>query len=182
MRRAISAWLLLILMAFPALAQKRLTAAEAKDHIGEVATVCGKVVSANYAAGSRGQPTFLNLDKPYPNHIFTIVIWGENRTMFGRPEVEYRDKQICVTGKIQSYRGVPQIEARSPSQIRVEGQKGEKVAPPPLTSHPRNPNRLHHSSWIGGLMKVEVRGTPSSQWKENVSIGPRCQNSSRRRI
>jgi micrococcal nuclease len=144
MRRAISATFLFVLIALPALAQKRLTAAEAKDHIGEVATVCGKVVSANYAAGSRGQPTFLNLDKPYPQHIFTVVIWGENRAMFGRPEVEYRDKQICVTGKIQSYRGVPQIEARSPNQIRVEGQKGERAAPPPSAAQPGKETRTEY--------------------------------------
>jgi hypothetical protein len=48
----------------PALAQKRVTASEAKDHIGEVATVCGKVASTHYAASAKGQPTFLNLDKP----------------------------------------------------------------------------------------------------------------------
>jgi hypothetical protein len=43
---------------------KKLTTAEAKDHVGEQATVCGKVASARYAATSRGKPTFLNLDKP----------------------------------------------------------------------------------------------------------------------
>jgi hypothetical protein len=51
-----------------------IAASEAKNHIGEKATVCGKVVSAHYAARSRSQPTFLNLDKPYPQQIFTIVI------------------------------------------------------------------------------------------------------------
>jgi hypothetical protein len=55
---------------------KKLTAVEAKDHIGEQATVCGKVASTRYAATSRGKPTFLNLDKPYPSQVFTILIWG----------------------------------------------------------------------------------------------------------
>jgi hypothetical protein len=35
-----------------------ITASEAKNHIGETATVCGKVVSTHYASRSRGQPTF----------------------------------------------------------------------------------------------------------------------------
>ncbi len=47
---------------------KTLTAKEAAEHVGEVATVCGKVASATYAARSRGRPTFLNLDEPYPVH------------------------------------------------------------------------------------------------------------------
>ena len=37
----------------------------------------------------------------------------------GAPEVRYRRKNICVRGLVRSYLGVPQIIARSPSQIRV---------------------------------------------------------------
>ena len=99
---------------------KKLTAPEAKDHIGEKATVCGEVASTRYAASSRGRPTFLNLDKPYPNQIFTVVIWGEDRGKFGQPEGKYRDKRVCVTGKITSYRGVPEIIASEPGQIEVQ--------------------------------------------------------------
>jgi DNA/RNA endonuclease YhcR with UshA esterase domain len=121
--KAIRALLLLMvgaLLVLPVQAQKKLTAAEAKDHIGETAIVCGSVASTRYAASTKGQPTFLNLDKPYPNQIFTIVIWGNNRGQFGRPEVEYSQKRICVTGKITEYRGIPEVIADSPAQIRVE--------------------------------------------------------------
>jgi hypothetical protein len=104
----------------PALAQKKISAAEAKDHVGETAAVCGNVVSTRYAASTKGQPTFLNLDKPYPNQIFTVVIWGNNRSKFGRPEVEYNEKRICVTGKISLFRGVPEVVADDPRQIKTE--------------------------------------------------------------
>ena len=99
---------------------KRLTAPEAKDHIGEQATVCGKVASARYAATTRGKPTFLNLDKPYPSQVFTILIWGDNRAKFGIPEEQYRDKQICVTGKITEYRSGPEIVVSDPQNIEVQ--------------------------------------------------------------
>lgn len=99
---------------------KHLTAEEAKNHIGENATVCGKVVSTHFADRSRGQPTFLNLDEPYPKAIFTIVIWGSDRPKFGDPEAKYKDKNVCVTGKITSYRGEPEIAAYSPSQIEIQ--------------------------------------------------------------
>ena len=110
---------LVLLIVQPALAQKKLTAAEAKDHVGDTATVCGNVVSTRFASSTKGQPTFLNLDKPYPNQIFTIVIWGSNRSRFGKPEVEYNEKRICVTGKIAEYRGVPEIVANDPLHITV---------------------------------------------------------------
>jgi hypothetical protein len=94
-----------------------ITARQAKDHVGKMETVCGKVVSARYASRSKGQPTFLNLDEPYPNEIFTIVIWGENRSRFGTPESKYSEANVCVTGKISIYRGIPEIVATEPDQI-----------------------------------------------------------------
>jgi hypothetical protein len=111
---------LFVLLLSPALTHgQRLTAAETKDHIGERATVCGKVASAHYAPGSKGQPTFLDLDKPHPHEVFTILIWGGDREKFGTPESRYRDTQVCVTGKITSYRGTPEIVVTQPSQIAV---------------------------------------------------------------
>jgi hypothetical protein len=79
--------------------------------------VCGSFVSARYVASTKGQPTFLNLDKPYPNQVFTVLIWGENRSKFGTSESEYKGKRICVTGKITEYRGVPEVVADDPGQI-----------------------------------------------------------------
>ena len=119
----IVALVLVLLIIQPALAQKKLTGTEAKDHVGETATVCGNVVSTRYASTTKGQPTFLNLDKPYPNQIFTVVIWGSNRSKFGKPEVEYNEKRICVTGKIVEYRGVPEVIADAPAQITVEASR-----------------------------------------------------------
>jgi len=99
---------------------KRLTAAEAKDHISEQPTVCGRVASTRYAATTRGKPTFLNLDKPYPSQVFTVLIWGENRAKFGAPEEQYRGKQICVTGTITEYRKAPEIVVSDPQSIEVQ--------------------------------------------------------------
>lgn len=104
----------------PVQAQKAISTAEAREHIGEKATVCGEVVSTHYAARSRGNPTFINLDKPYPNPVFTVLIWGSDRPKFGDPEETYRSKSICVTGKISDYKGVPEIVAYAPSQIKFE--------------------------------------------------------------
>jgi DNA/RNA endonuclease YhcR with UshA esterase domain len=101
-------------------AQHHLTASEARAHIGETATVCGEVVSTKFAASTRGRPTFLNLDKPYPGQIFTIVIWGEDRAKFGAPEETYRGKHACVTGHISEYRRIPEIIATDPKQITTE--------------------------------------------------------------
>ena len=98
---------------------------EAKGHIGEQATVCGLVASA---ACTRSQTTFLNLCKPYPNHVFTALIWGTDRDKFlgkcGQPQPEKLvGKNVCVTGKIELYhdsrlnRETPEIILRDPKQL-----------------------------------------------------------------
>jgi len=117
-RSLITACFLFFLFAFNTAAQtNKITAAEAKDHVGETGTVCGKVVSTHYAAKSKGEPTFLNLDEPYPKEVFTILIWGSDRAKFGAPETKYKDAKVCVTGKITSRREKPEIIATEPSQI-----------------------------------------------------------------
>ena len=88
--------------------------------VGRVATIQGRVAGTRYAASSNGSPTFLNLGVDYPNpNRVTVLIWSENRAAFGRPEVRYRGRTICVRGRVQSYQGVPEIVARSTSQIRI---------------------------------------------------------------
>jgi hypothetical protein len=60
------------------------------------------------------------LDKPYPNPIFTALIWDEDRPKFGAPEAELKGKRICVAGKIESYRRKPEIVLRVGGQLKVE--------------------------------------------------------------
>lgn len=113
--------LILLIVSTSAIAQdSKLAPREAKDHVGETATVCGKVASTHYAPSTKGQPTFINLDEPYPREIFTALIWGADRAKFGSPEAKYRDLRICVNGKISSFRGTPEIIVSEPSQIAIQ--------------------------------------------------------------
>jgi hypothetical protein len=80
--------------------------AEAMDYVGKLAKVCGTVVSKHTAEESNGKPTFLNLDRGFPKQAFTIVVWGAEASAVGDlPETG----DVCVTGTIATYRGVPQI-------------------------------------------------------------------------
>jgi hypothetical protein len=90
---------------------------EGASHVGENATVCGVVASAPYAAQATAAPTFLDLDKPYPNQVFSVLILGSDRTKFGTPEVSLREEQICVTGEIFLFQGKPEIIMRDTTQL-----------------------------------------------------------------
>ena len=94
---------------------------EAQGYVGKVKTVCGKVASTHYANKSKGRPTFINLSKPYPSQVFTVVIWGSDRSKFEEPpDFLYQDKEVCVTGKIAVFRGTPEIIVKDPSQIKTK--------------------------------------------------------------
>lgn len=116
------AFALFLLAASTLFAQDRISSADAKDHMGQTATVCGKVATTRYLQNSAKRPTFLNFDKPYPDHTFTAVIFGDNRAKFGTPEQTFRDKNVCVTGEITEYNGKPQMELTEPKQIRLDSK------------------------------------------------------------
>src|SRR5947207_2799418 len=115
-RAAIAAALLWSAIAY---AQSSISAGEAKSHAGQKATVCGRVASARHASNSPGSPTFINLDRAYPNQIFTIVVWGSDRQKFGDLEAIFNGKNICVTGEITIYRGRAETTVHESSQIKV---------------------------------------------------------------
>jgi len=96
------------------------SAADAANHVGESAKVCGRVASAKYATETRRKPTFLNLDRPYPDQVFTALIWGSDRSAFSYPPESLRGQRICVKGMIELYKGRAEIIVSRPSQIEVQ--------------------------------------------------------------
>ena len=110
---------LAILIGIPQLSiADAIPSAQARDRIGETATVCGRVADTLYQE-TGSHVTFLNFDKPYSDHTFTAFLPAENRSKFGTPEKEYKDKDICVTGKIEDYHGKPEIVLTNPQQIKA---------------------------------------------------------------
>ena len=92
-----------------------LTAAQTREHEGQDATVCGIVASVRQASTSKGKPTYINLDVPWPNQIFAAVIWEEDLQKVGA--LPRLGAHMCTKGLITYYHGVPEIILRSSAQI-----------------------------------------------------------------
>lgn len=106
--------------AAPGGASTSIPADQAKQHIGETNTVCGLVASARYMDSTRAKPTLLNFVKPYPDHLFSVMIPNAARSKFPEPpETFFTGKTVCVTGAIIEYRGKPEIVVQEPSQMVV---------------------------------------------------------------
>jgi len=70
-------------------------------------TVCGNVVSTHY---SRKGNVFMNLDKQFPNQIFSVFISKDNLINFSTDLTRVvKNKNVCFTGKIDNFNQVPSI-------------------------------------------------------------------------
>ena len=111
----LAAWLL-----FASIGQgQTITAAQAREHDGETATVCGVAQNEHTASTTRGKPTFIDLDSSFPYQIFSILVWDEDRPNVG--ELPHTGSKVCVTGLITYYHGVPRITVKNSAQFGIAG-------------------------------------------------------------
>lgn len=88
---------------------------------GERVTICGTVVDTKL---TRGGHTFLNLDKKFPNHIFTLAVWKSNAVNFSyQPHEALIDQRVCAKGKLKLSDGVPTMELRSEKEVWLMDEK-----------------------------------------------------------
>ena len=96
---------------------------DAIEHAGQFAMVCGVIASAKYLKDSKGAPTYLNFDKPYPDHEFSAIIFGKNRKNFKLQPETLTGYKACVYGKVRVYKGKAQIELVKEDQLSVKPPK-----------------------------------------------------------
>jgi micrococcal nuclease len=107
---------IIILSGFTVSAQNIVPAEDAAKHTGKKVTVCNEV----YNTKLENRTTFLYLGGDYPHQLLTIVIRNADIGKFKwYPEVDFKGKEICVTGVIVNDKGKPQIVVSRPKQIKI---------------------------------------------------------------
>ncbi len=72
---------------------------------GQEINVCGTVVSTRY---SRSGNLWLNIDKQFPNQIFSVFIRKKDLVNFSfDPQKELANRQVCFYGKVEDFNGAP---------------------------------------------------------------------------
>ncbi len=150
-----------------------ISAGEVKNNVGKIVTVSGKVVNGSYLSRAYNQPTLLNIDKAFPNEIFTVVIYGENRKAFGyNPEEVLLGKNISVTGKVTMYYGKPQVEVVKPEQIVF----ATAATKPPIVKDAKPASTAGVKAVNTGevLLKstVKLRSGPGVDYKDILRLKP----------
>jgi hypothetical protein len=86
--------------------QDTISTAKVKDYMDKEVCVFGKAVSFKLA--SEGKFTnYINIDKPYPESVFTVVITNSYLEKLNIKIEDLKDKNIYVKGKITIYKNDP---------------------------------------------------------------------------
>ncbi|MBS1919397.1 MAG: hypothetical protein JST17_04000 [Bacteroidetes bacterium] len=102
-------------------AQQDIKIDELSKHTGDSVKVCTKIFGGIYLDRSNGSPTLLDAGGKYPDAPLTILIWGDTRKQFKEaPDSFYKDKDVCITGRIKLYKDRPEIVIYDEKQIQVE--------------------------------------------------------------
>jgi len=112
--RIIITFLFALLMTRAALAET-ISVTDVGTHVGQTVTVEG-VVGNVYTA--RSGVTFIDMGVPYPNNIFTGVIFKGDAAAVGDVS-GLTSKKVDITGTIELYKSKPEIIVKSPDQIKV---------------------------------------------------------------
>lgn len=84
---------------------------------GKKHTVCGKVVSTK--KHDKGH-VFINLDKKFPNQVFSVSIFSQSIKNFSyQPENYLKDKDVCFTGEIGDYKGTPSMVIEDEKEVKL---------------------------------------------------------------
>ena len=92
--------------------------AEAIDHVGEQAAVCGAVDGVTQRAGGS---TYVSFGKSYPNQTFAVLVADEDRSSFPADlRSAYEHKTICASGTIEMKGRAAQITITTGAQIAIQ--------------------------------------------------------------
>lgn len=111
----------LLLFSLNCFSQDTITTTKVSEYMDKEVCVLGKVVTFKLA--SEGKSTnFINIDKPYPENIFTVVISNGHLEKLNIKIEDLKGATIYVNGKITTYKNdpkqIPQIY--NPVSIKIK--------------------------------------------------------------
>ncbi len=90
---------------------------QAGKRIGKETTVCGQVVATRF---SRKGHLWMNVDKQFPNQIFSIFVRKENLVNFESDlKTRFINQAVCVKGKVENFSDAPSISLSKAKDIAL---------------------------------------------------------------
>jgi hypothetical protein len=113
--------ILFLALAINSFSQDTITAEKAKNFMDKTVVVVGKVISYRLAPEGK-YLNYINIDKAYPDNIFSIVITNDYLEKLNIKIEDLKNKVIYIKGKIATYKNdpkqIPQIY--NPISIQIK--------------------------------------------------------------
>ena len=107
----------LYLVCASARAQQTIPLADAHKHIGDSVKLEAVIAGTKTLDDAR---VLVNLGEAYPNQLLTLVVYPSYKTVsIEMPSEKYKGDIAIVTGKLELYKGKPQIVVRTTDQLRI---------------------------------------------------------------
>jgi hypothetical protein len=101
--------------------QQTIALEDVAKHVGDSVKVCGVVKGGRFLEQAKNSPTLLNIGAAFPSQLLTVVIWGDVRKDFETaPEELFKDKEVCIIGKVELYKEKAQIVVKSKEPIQLK--------------------------------------------------------------
>lgn len=100
-------------------AQTEITLEQIPEFMEKKVKICDKIYGSYITKGDKPL-TFLNVGKPYPDNLLTLVVFSKDLKNFSYVPSDYLvDKPFCVTGKLILYKDRPEIILNSEKDIEI---------------------------------------------------------------
>lgn len=99
--------------------QKKISAEEAARHYGETVTICDKIYGIEFSESTKTLTALRvgNLAKKSTIFVFLTPEMLQKLTDNGKTSIS--NKSVCVTGKVKSINGLPEIVVNKPEEIFI---------------------------------------------------------------
>jgi hypothetical protein len=110
-----------VLFSIRSYSQAEIKVTDAKEHVGDTVKICTKIFGTFVNDNAKEDGTYLFAGGNFPDAPLTILIRNENRKYFDyKPEKDLKDRNVCITGRIELVKDRPQIFVTKQSQIEIQ--------------------------------------------------------------
>jgi len=110
-------------------AQTIIAAKDAGKHVGETVSITSTVLGGRLLAPSNTIVLDL-VDNNLRQELILVIPASDKGKFKGEPQIDYKGRQVTVTGKIVLDKGKPEIIVKEPKQLKMiflDNVKGQRI-------------------------------------------------------
>jgi DNA/RNA endonuclease YhcR with UshA esterase domain len=118
--KKVLALLLLCFLVTNSFGQTKIELQDIAKHVGDTVQVEGKIFGVKTFPDNAKAPTLLNLGADFPKQTLSVAVFPSFKTDENvMPDERFIGDIAIITGKVELFKGKPQIAVRTPGALRI---------------------------------------------------------------